>query len=304
VGGGAQHSPEIARVLSYAAFGGAEGIVGSDDLAVREKSVPDSTVQVLPGACSILNRASAQAYQAYVGRLPSAESVAIAPTDASGGRSDLIVVRVEDPYLAGEPWGDPVDPAIGPYVFTRVIPNVPAGTTSLQQVEPGQSGIAIARIDLPASTGTVTQAMIQDLRVLPNPRRERRQMLAFPSSSESLTSGNFVRFPGAAQWSVQVPSWATKAIVRGEIAGVKASGSLVGTSRVLLGSLVGQVAPFDFGSGTRGTVLSADEFSIPVAMRGTTQTLQIQGKRNSGTGSLESGGWITALSDIEFVESV
>lgn len=93
--------------------------------------------------------------------------VAIAATGSAGGRSDLIVAQVEDPNMAGEPWQTPTNPAVGPYIFTRVIPNVPAGTTSLRPLGySGRSAIVLARVDLPASTGTVTASMITDLREL------------------------------------------------------------------------------------------------------------------------------------------
>lgn len=68
--------------------------------------------------------------------------------------------------MAGEPWQTPGDVTVGPYIFTRVISNVPPTTVRLQDV-PGHeadSGIALARIDLPPSTSAVTSAMIVDLR--------------------------------------------------------------------------------------------------------------------------------------------
>jgi hypothetical protein len=295
VGGGAEHSPEVARLLSYAAFGGTEGIVGSADLAVREQAVPDGTVQVLPGACSILNRASAQSYQAYAARLPSAESVAISPTDASGPRSDLIVARVEDPYLSGEPWASPSDPKVGPYVFTRVIPNVPAGTTSLQEVEPGQSGIALARVDVPISTGTITQAMIQDLRVLPNPRREDRLYVHNQSGAGAdLTSTGFVTWPSGASFQVDVPDWAVRVQIVGSvggyaIAGTGDVGNVVGRLRARLGSIAtadttyNHTMPAGVGRWDAASTTVGDDLLIPASMRGTTQTLALEGKRVSGT---------------------
>lgn len=317
VGGGAQHSPEIARVLSYAAFGGAEGIVGPPDLQVVEQGVPDDTVQVLPGAASILNRASAQEYQAYVARLPSAESVSIAPTGAGETRSDLIVARVEDPWLAGEPWADPADPTTGPYVFTRVISNVPAGTKTLQEVNPGESGIALARIDLPASTGTVTQAMIQDLRVLPAPRREQRLYVHNQTAQgNTLSNSTFATWPLQATWQVEIPEWATRVQIAGTLAGYKIveggnGGNVFGDFRASLGSLTTQQtlynhsAPTGFGRIDAGGSAVGDDLLIPESDRGTTQTLALEAKRDGGsTGcNLESADGQVTFFQVVFYEA-
>lgn len=315
VGGGAQHSPEIARVLAYAAFGGAEGIVGPGDLVVKEQAVPDGTVQVLPGACSILNRASAQEYQAYVGRLPSADTVSISPTDATGGRSDLIVARIEDPWLAGEPWADPVDPTTGPYVFTRVIPNVPAGTTSLQEVNPGESGIALARIDLPASTGTVTQALITDVRALPRARRESRLYVHNQASADNLLGTTWENWPGEAAFDVEVPEWAVRVQIAGTFAGFKVSepngngGNVLGDFRASLGSLTTQVTRFNYSSPPRlgkhdaGMTAVGDDLLVPESMRGTVQTLRPQGQKRSGASDLYTDADQVTFFQVEFYEA-
>src|SRR5690606_29700444 len=121
VGGGAEHSPEVARLLAYAATGGAEGIVLPTDLRVAPLSAPGSGVRVLPGAAPVRTRASGGALQTYVARLPVANTVSISATGSGAGRSDLIVARIEDPYVAGTPYQEPENPASGPYVFTRVI---------------------------------------------------------------------------------------------------------------------------------------------------------------------------------------
>lgn len=172
IGGGAQHSPEVARLLAYAATNGAEGVVSPGDLKVAPLDVPGASVRVLAGACLVPNRAAGGIAQTYVGRNPSQDVVAIGATGSGAGRSDLVVARVEDPFMAGEPWDDPADPITGPYIFTRVISNVPAGTTRLQDVpgHAGESGIALARIDVPANTGAITTGMIKDLRKLAQAR--------------------------------------------------------------------------------------------------------------------------------------
>lgn len=317
VGGGAEHSPEVARLLSYAAFGGAEGIVGTGDLRVTEQDVPDDTVRVLPGACAILNRASAQEYQAYAARLPSADDVEISPTDSSGGRSDLIVARVEDPYLSGEPWDEPSDPAAGPYVYTRVVSNVPDTTTSLQEVNPGESGIALARIDIPASTGTIEQSMITDLRKMVVSRRETVQKVRNLTADED---GEVVDNTSPESWTptfeVDVPEWATRAVILTNVGGYQLieqgtdGGNVVVRMRTSLGGISTQATEVNHemqpGAGrldTAATVIAGD-YTVPDEDRGSKVTLALEAWKTGGSNLDLRSGWGTAIAhQITFYEA-
>lgn len=229
VGGGAEHSPEVARLLAYAATGGAEGIVDPGGLKVTPLAVPGQAVSVSVGAALILNRAAGGASQTYAARLPSADTVDIVETGSSAGRSDLIVAQIEDPFMAGERWQEPSDPKVGPYVFTRVIPNVPAGTRRLQDVSgySGRSAITLARIDIPASTGTVTAGMITDLRNLARPRQSAETYADLGATASKLTSTSKAVFPSYRPSAV-VPSWATHVRVDVQLSQVSAAKSSTG----------------------------------------------------------------------------
>lgn len=305
VGGGAEHSPEVARLMAYAAFNGNEGLIGPGDLRVTEASVPDDTVRVAPGACSIVNRASAQKYQAYAARLPSEDTVAISPTDSTGGRSDLIVARVEDPFLSGEPWAEPSDPASGPYIHTRVIPDVPAGTTSIRDVEPESSGITLARVDLPVSTGTVTQSMITDLREVANPN-QKRLVKTWTPAGHTLINPEYVRWPNGASWSIRVPEWATRALVSATWGGVRVSGNVYGGVRARLGGAITEPTAwnFDVASGVDNvTLFCADEIALDSADRGSVVTLEVQGRKTGGDGSVAVTDVSSFHIDVEFIET-
>ncbi|TDC33464.1 hypothetical protein [Micromonospora sp. KC213] len=313
VGGGAEHSPEVARMVAYTAFRGNEGTMGPADLGVRALAVPGTSVRVMPGACSILSRATGGTYQAYAARMPAETVVPIAATGSGGGRSDLVVARVEDPFMPGEPWAEPPDVAAGPYVFARVISGVPSGTTSVAALGLGYSAIALARIDLPANTGTVTQAMIVDLRQVANPRRDRSLIVSSPSGITSLTTSTYVNFPDAAVKPVAVPSWATHARIVQNVAGTLAFGDKVnGASRVKLGTVTGQDTNYDTNGAVGGDaldrpLLTADTLAIPSAMRGTTQNVSIQTRVTyrgaSGTGELRANTATTIVTDVEFFEA-
>ncbi|MFF8789234.1 hypothetical protein [Streptomyces sp. NPDC015125] len=307
--GGAEHSSEVARLLAFAAFGGAQGVVGSGDLAVRALSSPAAQVQVRSGACAILNRAAGSTYQAYAGRLPSSDTVNVAATGASA-RSDLVIARVENPYSAGETWPNPSDPTVGPYVFTRIVSNVPKTTTNIRQVRPGDSAITLARLDIPANTSTITQAMIRDLRDMVSPRRERVLYTAFPGSLTTLaySDNKWHNWPGAANWDIDVPSWATRAKIVMTFAGFRMTRSDVfARMQTKFGSMLGQDTYIDDDSGSntrRSTIVLADNLAISSSIRGTTQKLTVQTymyRSETGDVSVDSGTSIVA--DVEFVES-
>lgn len=168
VGGGAVLDEGVARMLPYFMFAGQEGIMNSADCRVKQLNVPGSSVRVSPGAFMVRGRGSGQMYETYLNRITADETIAISPTGGSS-RSDLVILRIEDPHVVGEPWPDPPDVTAGPYCAVRVIENVPSSLTKLSVLGNNWSAIPLARIDIPAATGTITDAMIKDLRALVNP---------------------------------------------------------------------------------------------------------------------------------------
>ncbi|MEV7684244.1 hypothetical protein AB0O64_37810 [Streptomyces sp. NPDC088341] len=304
----------MARLLAYAAFRGSEGVIGPEALAVRPLAVPGAGVRVLAGACAILNRAAGGSYQAYAGRLPSEETLPVAATGSGSGRSDLVVMRVEDPYMPGEPWSDPVDPTAGPYLFPRLIAGVPSTTRTVSQLGLGYSAIALARIDLPLSTGTVTDAVIVDLRRVANPRRERTVRTFNPGSSYQVTATAY----GTGLWTnatfnLDIPVWATQAIVRTSVGGVSITvGSAYGGIRTRIGDatmITTQGTQYD-ESVPSGAVQDRkfwqdnDTISVPSALRGTVQPVTLQAYRSSGSTATVTANTGTSIAfDIELLES-
>lgn len=293
VGGGAEHSPEVARLLAYASTGGAEGIVGVSDLRVEALAVPGTAVQVAPGAALVRNRATSGEQQTYVGRNVSSTQVSVAPTGSSGGRSDLVVMQVEDPFVAGEPWQEPADPTAGPYIFVRVIPDVPNDATRLQDVVgyEGRSAVTLARVDLPASTGTVTGGMITDLRevALPRERTEVRAISISGPVHDEITETSPYPADGGQTWpsqavsndgiAISIPEWATEMKIIAMWGGVAMPpGNYAGTFWVQVAgsSDPNKVRTQDSGYNSnnkgefsRETWVVSDTKYIPEALRGT-----------------------------------
>jgi hypothetical protein len=289
ISNGAEHSTNLARTVADAAFGGEEGIVQAAALEVKALDVPGSSVQVYPGTCAIKNRATGATGELYVAINRTVDTVPISPT-AGSGRSDLIVVRVEDPNEPGASWDIPGDVANGPYVFTRVISNVPSTTTSAQDLGLDHSMIALARIDIPSSTGTITQSMIHDLRTLSQQRSTRRFEVFNAAVQETYTANSaWMEWPNAVSFSVEVPTWATH--MRGTFQiNLLAAANGGATSNAISGFMALQIdTPGQTGLRTANTLFLVDaawvqpltvfgggeDVFLPEAFRGKTCTLRV-----------------------------
>jgi hypothetical protein len=316
IGGGAEHSAEVARLLAYHAVdGGSEGVGAADHMRVMARPVPGNGVRILPGAISVLNRSSGGIFQSYIDRVPIEKDLDIAATGSGGGRTDLIVYRVEDPQYP--PWNPPSNVAEGPYGFYRVISGVPSGTTTAEELNLGYSAYALAKVTLPASTATVQQAHITDLRKIANPRAYRRLFaynLVQADGDFRLTSTTAQWWPelGPAHWRVDIPEWAVKANLIGTWNGVRTHDSIAyGRVWARIGAAPGwgeglvdtQHQSWDMartGSGyARETWATADDVNIPEALRGTDQAVRLLGRRDDATAGT-NGPLITAMSSISF----
>lgn len=310
VGGETRHSVEVARLLAYAAGNADEGIIGPRDLEVRAPANPGPFVDTYPGVAFILNKAPGGEYQSYAARWPLLTRVDVSPTGAGGGRSDLIVARIENPYENNSPWPlpDPAVKAAGDAIMRRIalISGVDANTRTVP-ANLGYSAIPLALITLPASTTNVLQTHIRDLRRLNNIRSDSDDTIRSNYvSTVALTSATMVDWPAYTTMDVYVPPWATEAIVRADLSGIAygASGinspNVWGTLRLMLGTVLTQETSYNVsteaGADTT-TLLAGDRIAIPAAIRGTTQTLRIQGRKSGGNTSLtQNTGTTCALS--------
>lgn len=306
VGGGFEHSAEVMRSALYASTGGAEGITSTGDLLVLPLAVPGTSVRVLPGAATLLNRYGGGAGQSYALRVASETEVPITATGSTGGRSDLIVARIDDPTYQGIAF----DPATHEAARIEVIKGVPSTTRSLAGLNLTYPVIPLARVDVPASTGTITAGMVTDLRFLARPRRLRTLFTVRPTATKALQNGAlFSNFPDQA-FQVDVPSWATAAIVRAEAAAfwvngsVQTPGDVVGGARVDIGGHVTASTFFHHVSLVNGSRFGAsvnDSLSIPSSLRGTRTTISIQLAHYTGVPFVMDGSSTISV-DVEFVE--
>ncbi|MCX5206740.1 hypothetical protein OG897_35715 [Streptomyces sp. NBC_00237] len=296
---GATHSAQTFRAMIKDLSRGAEGITEAADLKVTPLPNPGAGVQVADGSAVIRGKSSAWqgSYTAY--NIGTA-SVPIAPTGATP-RSDLIVLRIIDPEYEGN-----LDPARDQLTIFHVVPNVASTATT---VPSGMTGVALARVDLPANTSTITAGMIRDVRTVANPRRERILYTAYPTKLTKAWKDDekWYDWPAEARWMIPVPAWATKMICTVTLAGLRLDlGNVFGSLAAVLGTQQGQnvVVDDDQGKGVRRqSFVLAETLTLPAAYRGTRQPLFLRAMLAKGsTGDLSVDVASTLITDVEFTE--
>ncbi|QPZ39695.1 hypothetical protein [Paramicrobacterium chengjingii] len=298
-GPGVENSESVVRAGAYTYMQGAEGVTQVDDLKVVPFAVPGTGVNVNPGAGSAVNRHPGYGGELYTFRNPVAGPVDIAATGSGSGRVEMIAVRVEDPFLQGSPYTND-----GVYVKAIVVSNVPANATRLQEVpgHEGDTGIALARINIPASTGTITGAMITDLRKVAIPRQHTQRLFysIVTGDTETLTAtgANGEVWPNASTnaWgNLNIPEWATVADIEVQWNSVFVPpGSAWGPMWLQIGG-VGANPPLrtqssrwdspNSGGNTRMVFALADRRSIPAELRGTSQRVYPYARNDGSTPS-------------------
>ena len=298
---GATHSAQQFRMMVRDLVSGAEGITQGTDLKVTQLSTPGTSVQVGDGSGVVRGRVSSFQGTYSVCNIGAA-TVNISSTGGSP-RSDMVILRVEDPEYEGG-----LNPAVDQINYFQVISNVSSSATTIPD---GRTGIPLARIDIPASTSTITNAMIKDIRTIANPRRDRTQWIQSPTTTStgiSNANGSYGYFSTAAGWNVPIPTWASTAVISLDIAQLKYSvAQFIGSLRATFGaSLTLQPVILDDNQTAirRATVFVADTLTIPDAYRGTTQLLRAQATGTTGnTGTVAVDASTTLKADIEFLEA-
>lgn len=305
---GATHVAELVRGMIRDLAGSREGIIRSSSLRVSQRAVAGGGVRIADGSCLIQGKFTAwQGY--YYGRNMGDQDVVIAATGAAA-RSDMVIARVEDPQYEGVR-----NPATDPIFYPYVASNVAGTATKVSDVSATMTGIPLARIDIPANTATITDAMVVDLRKMANPRRS-RQMFNFRVAAQSdLTSAAWAAWPPGASWQVDVPDWANQVMMsvlfnslRGDRFDVNTAGGFWGGLRAgLNGVAYTPESGYDWNipavnNYDRSMMAVSGSAAVPANVRGTTQTLWTEGYKTGGNTSLRVDSYSSVLADLEFVE--
>jgi hypothetical protein len=305
-GGGAKHDATQSRLTLLG--DGAEGIIGGASCKVRQLATAGAAVLIGDGALRIKGRVNPWqgSYSDYnIGD----EQVAVPANDTANTRYDLLVVRVEDPQFEGTR-----DPLLSDIIFPELIAGVPAGTKTLAGAgRGGYSAIPLARLEIPATTSAITNAMIVDLRFLAAPLKERSIYRFDTTAADTLNIAepSDERFPQDAFWDILVPSWAAHVWVTGYLSGVKIvtagiAGLLVHLNDVGRTSVTAINEPdVVAGSFDRKAYPVGGKIAVPAAARGLVKRLQFVGYKGATSATfLETDGYTTGLIDVQFEEGV
>lgn len=280
VGGGAEHTPDLGRAIAHAASQGGEGVVLPTDLKVTPRSPAGTGVDIAPGQAFIRQRAANVAAQSYLGYAPGPSSVD-GPAVSASVRSYLIIVHIKDPQYGypAYPTSSPSQIKGGPYVYPELYGPVPGNTTRASQIPAlaDKAVYALARIDIPANTTTITAAMIDDLRKLARGRTElfldSADRAGRPNLNVSPTeapNGAWTAFPEYAP-AVLVPDWATDFRQSVLVTSVRQfNATTKGHIRALLGDIGGAASEINLvaANGTAHAMLATNGGSC-VEHRGT-----------------------------------
>lgn len=313
---GARSTAALARLAAYATGGGRSGIVKPTDLKVSALAVPGNGLLISRGSAVVLNNYQTNPNETYAISNPGTHTVLSSdmPAAISGVGYYLVCAVVGDPEFSQS--GHPFMPSDVPeedaadfeYVRVVIVPCT-STTTSFDELGLDYPAISLARLEIPALTTTITNAMIVDLRELAQPRTERHVFMSETPPNQWLVSPTFVDWP-TFQPTVKVPPWATKIFVTVTLSNIVAFQSVDGALRALAGPLTGATLGYDIdgtpGSGQRSTMIVAVGGDIS-GSAGTTITLKVQGRKDNPPGDgnrLDSWTLSHMVYDVQFEEAV
>lgn len=284
---GARVPASSARSVLFQATNGATGVVRPGDLKVKASETPDNRVRMLPGSAVMENRyLSDGGGQSYGTTMMEQEYLNIPATGSGGGATRYVIQRITDPEFSGQ---IPADPLTARYDSFELV----SAVTSGGKPHLPYPYVPLARIIQPANTATITDAMITDWREVANPRHKTFQMPRPTISTDTgLTLVSRSAYPdgewfpnvGGQQntgaYYIDVPTWATKMILRMEWLSVRYSGNPgYGWFWMTYGPDAGSPTPTRYTqafawdsdeASSRANWITEQEVSIPAAWRGTT----------------------------------
>lgn len=291
IGNGAHNPVEGSRLSLYAATNGATGVMGPRDMRVTALPVPGGAVRVHTGACVAKSRYPGASSQSYAMRETSSTDVPVTATGSSGGATRYLVARVHDHQYTGEP--TPGDVENGPYNAYEWLAQDPRVTPPAFPVTP------LIKVVQPANTATITNAMIEDIREVANPRTHDvwRPRASLAIDVEELTlmrdTGEWFPNAGGAQ-SVFIPEWATRVQIAATWAGIRYYSGRHGWGQMWVEfgpykeESTRQYSTQRYQWDTVGTVANTyrtnwiveDDCPVPASIRGTEQLFIMKARRD------------------------
>jgi hypothetical protein len=154
-----------------ASLGSNDGVVGYDDMTVTQNTPAGQSLLVSAGNAAVLNRYQADPDEMYLVSNPTQHLIGSGSMPASAPSLSyyLVCLVVGDPAFdqTGHPYmpSDFDEELVNTFEYNRfVVLPCDAGDTTFADLGVDYPGLALARLAIPASTTTVTNAMITDVR--------------------------------------------------------------------------------------------------------------------------------------------
>lgn len=291
---GAQLSSALVRKGTFAGTNGAEGIVGKTDLKVTQLGVPGVGVLISAGVGLVLNRYQTTPNETYVVANPGTHTIPSGSMPASNPspKSYIVAIVIGDKAFSqtGHPFMLVTDPPAGQeltFQYVRpVLVEVTAGSTTI----PGAAYpyLALARIDVPASTTTIIDSYITDLRTLAQPRSDQQIFVSGNTAWSALniymaSSPSTYSTWGSSQYAptVKIPVWAKRAVMVASVNGIRVldqSINIAGFVRGKIGTITTPATRIDLPTATGAARFPAQAVGdLDVSsIAGTTVTLAIE----------------------------
>lgn len=299
---GAQFTADSARAETFKSTNGSRGVTLPDDLKVSALPTPGAFVRVGPGGATLPAGYPSAPGQSYGTYQSTTVQVPVAATGSGGGATKYLIQRITDPQFEGTAPANPTTAVYDSYAWVSSLSGL------------NYPYVPLAKLVQPASTATITNAMLTDIRELTNPRSVSYTFMSGPTPEKSPADGG-------SEWPdyrplVKIPAWANHVSMVTSLASMgHRGGNTAGQITTTLGSGTWDVtmlraanAGYDLdaavNSGQRHTFIIGGAGAIPAGMRGNTVPLGVEANREAGPGYLVTVRGTQVIYQVTFTERI
>lgn len=269
---GSKFSAEAARAETFKNTNGQRGVTLPTDLKVSALPVPGAFVRVTPGGASLPAGYAAAPGQSYSVTQTSSVDVPVAATGSGGAVTKYLLLRLTDPQYEGATPSDPVNHDYSSFVWVTTLTGL------------NYPYVPLVKLVQPASTATITNAMLTDIRKLARGRIE-REVTSMNNGAVSTITGT----TSAAVWlnytvTHTVPEWANWVHIIVHISGYFQTAALADAQiwPRIGGTLLGGSLVLDHDAwidGQRFSLSATASGAIPAGFAGTAKVFDVIGQR-------------------------
>lgn len=300
---GSKFTADAARAETFKNTSGGRGVTLPGDLKVTALPTPGAFVRVASGSGTMPAGYVGAPGQSYGVLEMTSNDVPVPATGSGSAVTRYLIMRVVDPQFEGQP---PADPVNAEYRIFEWVSSIAPGAIA-------KPYLPLVKLVQPASTATITNAMLTDIRKLTRPRFEHHTLMSGPTVEQSPTTSGGI-WPNYRP-TVEVPEWANWLTLKADLYSVgHRNGTVNGQLTATLGAIgdANQLraanAGFDLdlppGAGVRISLGVGGAGLIPAALRGTTQPLGTEAIKQSGTGNIFTVTGTQVIYTVTFTEKL